>query len=255
MRICRAMTTAAPKQMNIFERYLSLWVALCMAAGVILGKVLPDAVRALQRMQFGTGSQINVPMAVLIWLMIYPMMLKIDFGSIANVGRRPKGLLITVVVNWLVKPFSMAFFGWLFFRHLFLPLIGAELASQYIAGVIILAAAPCTAMVFVWSYLSDGDPAYTLVQVSVNDLIMLVAFAPIVKFLIAGAAGLEVPFRVLLYSVAIFVVIPLALGAISRILLIRRKGAEWYEREFMTRFAPVTILALLATLVLIFAFQ
>ena len=249
------MTAATPKQMNIFERYLSLWVALCMAAGVILGKLLPDAVRALQRMEFGTGSHINVPMAVLIWLMIYPMMLKIDFGSIVNAGRRPKGLLITVAVNWLVKPFSMAFFGWLFFRHLFLPLIGGELASQYIAGVIILAAAPCTAMVFVWSYLSDGDPAYTLVQVSVNDLIMLVAFAPIVKFLIAGAAGLEVPFRVLLYSVAIFVVIPLALGAVSRILLIRREGAEWFERAFMTRFAPVTIVALLATLVLIFAFQ
>jgi ACR3 family arsenite transporter len=226
-----------------------------MAAGVILGKLLPGSVRALQRMEFGTGSQINIPMAILIWLMIYPMMLKIDFGSIVRIGRKPRGLLITVVVNWLVKPFSMAFFGWLFFRHLFLPLIGPALASQYIAGVIILAAAPCTAMVFVWSYLSDGDPAYTLVQVSVNDLIMLVAFAPIVKFLIAGAAGLEVPFRVLLYSVLIFVVIPLALGAISRAVLIRRKGAEWFERELMTRFAPVTIIALLATLVLIFAFQ
>jgi len=251
----RSMDAAAPKRMNIFERYLSLWVALCMVAGVILGKLLPGSVRALQRMEFGTGSQINIPIAILIWLMIYPMMLKIDFGSIVRVGRKPKGLLITVVVNWLVKPFSMAFFGWLFFRHLFLPLIGPALASQYIAGVIILAAAPCTAMVFVWSYLSDGDPAYTLVQVSVNDLIMLVAFAPIVKFLISGAAGLEVPFRVLLYSVLIFVVIPLSLGAISRAVLIRRKGAEWFERELMTRFAPVTIIALLATLVLIFAFQ
>jgi ACR3 family arsenite transporter len=242
------------KRMNLFERYLSLWVALCMAAGVILGKVLPDAVHSLQRMEFGTGSHINVPMAILIWLMIVPMMLKIDFGSIVNVGRRPKGLVITIIVNWLVKPFSMAFFGWLFFRHLFRPLIGAELASQYIAGVIILAAASCTAMVFVWSYLSDGDPAYTLVQVSLNDLIMLVAFAPIVKFLISGAAGLEVPFRVLLYSVVIFVVIPLLFGAISRAILIRRKGAEWFGR-FMARFAPVTIAALLATLVLIFAFQ
>lgn len=241
--------------MNVFERYLSLWVALCMAAGLILGKLLPGSVHALQRMEFGTGSQINIPMAILIWLMIYPMMLKIDFGSIVRVGRKPKGLLITVIVNWLVKPFSMAFFGWLFFRHLFLPLIGPALASQYIAGAIILAAAPCTAMVFVWSYLSDGDPAYTLVQVSVNDLIMLVAFAPIVKFLIAGAAGLEVPCRVLLYSVLVFVVIPLTLGAISRAVLIRRKGVEWFERELMTRFAPVTIIALLATLVLIFAFQ
>lgn len=243
------------KRMNVFERYLSLWVALCMVAGVVIGKLAPDAIRALQQLELGTGSQINIPIAILIWLMIYPMMLKIDFGSIVNVGRRPKGLLITIVVNWLVKPFSMAFFGWLFFRHLFLPLIGPELAGQYIAGVIILAAAPCTAMVFVWSYLSDGDPAYTLVQVTVNDLIMLVAFAPIVKFLIAGAAGLEVPFRVLLYSVVIFVVIPLVLGAVSRLVLVRSRGAEWFERNFVTRFAPVTVVALLATLVLIFAFQ
>jgi ACR3 family arsenite transporter len=242
------------KRMNIFERYLSLWVALCMVAGVIIGKLMPASVRGLERLEFGTGSHTNIPMAVLIWLMIYPMMLKIDFGSIVRAGRRPKGLLITVVVNWLVKPFSMAFFGWLFFQHLFLPLIGRELAGQYIAGVIILAAAPCTAMVFVWSYLADGDPAYTLVQVSINDLIMLIAFAPIVKFLVSGAAGLEVPFRVLLYSVLIFVVIPLALGAISRAVLVRRNGAAWFER-FVTRFNPVTIVALLATLVLIFAFQ
>lgn len=246
--------TAATKQMNVFERYLSAWVALCMIAGVVLGKLLPATVRALQKVEFGEGSHINIPIAILIWLMIYPMMLKIDFGSIVRVGQRPRGLVITLVVNWLVKPFSMAFFGWLFFRHLFLPLIGPELSSQYIAGVIILAAAPCTAMVFVWSYLSDGDPAYTLVQVSVNDLIMLVAFAPIVKFLVSGAAGLEVPFKVLLYSVLIFVVIPLALGAASRALLIRRRGLEWFE-AFMARFHPVTVLALLATLVLIFAFQ
>ena len=249
------MSETATKRMNVFERYLSLWVALCMVAGVVLGKLLPDAVRALQRLEFGTGSQINIPIAILIWLMIYPMMLKIDFGSIVRVGQRPKGLLITIVVNWLVKPFSMAFLGWLFFRHIFLPLIGPELASQYTAGVIILAAAPCTAMVFVWSYLSDGDPAYTLVQVTVNDLIMLVAFAPIVTFLVTGAAGLEVPFRVLLYSVLIFVVIPLTLGSLSRYALIRAKGAGWFESEFMARFHPVTVLALLATLVLIFAFQ
>jgi arsenite transporter len=248
------VSAIVPKGMNVFERYLSLWVALCMAAGVILGRLLPASVRALQQLEFGRGSHINVPMAVLIWLMIYPMMLKIDFGSIVRVGQRPKGLLITVIVNWLVKPFSMAFFGWLFFRHVFLPLIGQELASQYIAGVIILAAAPCTAMVFVWSYLSDGDPAYTLVQVSINDMIMLVAFAPIVKFLVSGAAGLDVPFRVLLYSVLIFVVIPLMLGAISRAALVRRNGAEWFDR-FMAEFHPVTVLALLATLVLIFAFQ
>lgn len=246
------MTT--DKRMNTFERYLTLWVALCIIVGVVLGKLLPDVVSALQRLEFGTGSQINIPMAILIWLMIYPMMLKIDFASIVNAGRRPKGLLITIAVNWLVKPFSMAFFGWLFFNHLFLPFIGRELASQYIAGVIILAAAPCTAMVFVWSYLSDGDPAYTLVQVSVNDLIMLVAFAPIVKFLVSGTAGLDVPFRVLLYSVLIFVVVPLALGSLSRTILTRTRGAVWFDR-FVARFAPVTTVALLTTLVLIFAFQ
>src|SRR3954463_5759720 len=206
-----------PKRMNIFERYLSVWVALCMAAGIILGRLLPASVRALQQLEFGTGSHINIPMAILIWLMIYPMMLKIDFASIARASQRPKGLLITVAVNWLVKPFSMALFGWLFFQHLFLPLIGRELASQYIAGVIILAAAPCTAMVFVWSYLADGDPAYTLVQVSINDLIMLVLFAPLVALLVAGASSLAVPFQVLFYSVVAFIVIPLIIGMLLRI--------------------------------------
>jgi ACR3 family arsenite transporter len=171
------------------------------------------------------------------------------------VRKRPTGLFVTVFVNWFVKPFSMAFFGWLFFRQLFLPLIGEELASQYIAGVIILAAAPCTAMVFVWSYLSHGDPAYTLVQVSVNDLIMLFAFAPIVKLLVSGAAGLEVPFSVLLYSVLVFVVVPLALGSTSRAWLLRAKGTAWFENRLLPAFQPVTILALLVTLVAIFAFQ
>jgi ACR3 family arsenite transporter len=241
--------------MNAFERYLSLWVALCMVAGVVVGKAAPAATAALRQLEFGSGSQINIPIAILIWLMIYPMMLKIDFASIARVHQQPRGLVITLVINWLVKPFSMAFFGWLFFRHLFLPFIGPALASQYIAGVIILAAAPCTAMVFVWSYLADGDPAYTLVQVSVNDLIMLVAFAPIVKFLVSGAAGLEVPFRVLLYSVTVFVVIPLVFGAVSRVLLLRSMGPQWFEQKFLPRLAPVTITALLGTLVFIFAFQ
>ncbi len=242
-------------QMNVFERYLSMWVALCMALGVAVGKLYPGLVGGLRDLEFGDNSHINAPIAVLIWLMIYPMMLKIDFTSVLNVGKRPRGLFVTLFVNWLVKPFSMAFFGWLFFKHLFLPLIGPELASQYIAGVIILAAAPCTAMVFVWSYLSDGDPAYTLVQVSVNDLIMLVAFAPIVKLLVSGASGLEVPFEVLLYSVAIFVVIPLAAGSVSRRVLIRRKGPEWFNTRYVAFFAPATVIALLATLVLIFAFQ
>ena len=244
-----------PKRLNVFERYLTLWVAACMVAGVALGKALPGFVDAVRRIEFGHGSQINVPIAVLIWLMIYPMMLKIDFSSILGVRKKPKGLLITVFVNWLVKPFSMALLGWLFFKHLFLPIIGPEMADQYQAGVIILAAAPCTAMVFVWSYLTDGDPAYTLVQVSVNDLIMLVAFAPIVTFLVSGTSGLTVPFRVLLYSVVAFIVIPLVLGSVSRSVLLPTKGADWFEKRFLAALHPVTILALLATLVFIFAFQ
>ncbi|MDD2767795.1 MAG: ACR3 family arsenite efflux transporter [Methylococcus sp.] len=243
---------AEPKRMSFFDRYLTVWVGLCMAAGVLLGKALPEPVAALRGMEV---SQINLPIAGLIWLMIYPMMLKVDFASVVNVGKNPKGLLVTVFVNWLVKPFSMALFGWLFFKHLFLPWIGAEAADQYLAGVIILAAAPCTAMVFVWSYLTDGDPAYTLIQVAVNDLIMLVAFVPIVKYLVSGAAGLDVPFDVLFYSVVVFIVLPLAAGVLSRLWLLRRKGATWFEQAFLPRLHPVAIAALLLTLVLIFAFQ
>lgn len=246
---------AEPKRLNFFERYLTLWVAVCMVIGVLLAKLLPGLTDALRRLEFGEGSQINVPIAVLIWLMIYPMMLKIDFTSILNVRKRPRGILVTLFVNWLVKPFSMALIGWLFFKHLFLPFIGESLADQYIAGTIILAAAPCTAMVFVWSYLTDGDPAYTLVQVSLNDLIMLVLFAPIVTFLVSGASNLTVPFMVLVYSVIAFIVIPLALGSLSRSLLIRLRGAAWFENTYVAFFHPITVLALLATLVLIFAFQ
>lgn len=243
------------RRLGFFERYLTLWVGLCMGAGILIGKALHGVTSTLRALEFGRGSQINLPIAVLIWLMIYPMMLKIDFASILGVRSRPRGLLVTLFVNWLVKPFSMAFLGWLFFKHLFLPIIGAELSDQYVAGVIILAAAPCTAMVFVWSYLTEGDPAYTLVQVSVNDLIMLVAFAPIVTFLVQGTSSLTVPFRVLLYSVVAFIVIPLALGALSRSILLRTAGREWFEGRFLAFFKPVTTLALLATLVLIFAFQ
>lgn len=243
------------KRLNVFERYLTLWVGLCMVAGVMLGKLAPGLVDALRRMEFGSGSQINVPIAVLIWLMITPMMMKVDFTSVKNVGKRPRGLLVTLFVNWLVKPFSMALIGWLFFRIFFSAWISPAEADQYIAGVIILAAAPCTAMVFVWSYLTDGDPAYTLVQVSVNDLIMLVLFAPIVRFLVSGASSLSVPFLVLLYSVITFIVIPLTAGTLLRRSLIHRHGKEWFETSLMPRFAPVTIAALLATLVFIFAFQ
>jgi ACR3 family arsenite transporter len=250
------MTTASlPKRLNLFERYLTLWVAACMVVGVALGKLAPRTVGFLRGLEFGDRSQINVPVAVLIWLMIYPMMLKIDLTSLLGVRNRPGGLLVTLFVNWVVKPFSMAFLGWAFFKHLFLPWIGVDLANQYVAGVIILAAAPCTAMVFVWSYLTDGDPAYTLVQVSLNDLIMLVLFAPIVGFLVAGASDLTVPFQVLLWSVVVFIVIPLALGSLSRAFLLRAKGREWFERTYLPFFHPVTIVALLATLSLIFAFQ
>jgi len=245
----------APKRLNFFERYLTLWVGLCMVAGVALGKLLPGATDAIRKLEFGEGSQINVAIALLIWLMVYPMMLKIDFTSILGVRKKPRGLLVTLFVNWLVKPFSMAFLAWLFFKHVFSGLISPALADQYIAGAIILAAAPCTAMVFVWSYLTDGDPAYTLVQVSVNDLIMLVAFAPVVSLLVSGASNLTVPFKVLVYSVVTFIVIPLGLGSVSRTLLVRAKGIEWFEKRYLAFFHPITVLALLATLILIFAFQ
>jgi len=255
-----AATGAAPpaaerRRLPVFERWLSLWVALCMGAGVALGRLFPGVTDGLRRLEFGEGSQINVPIAVLLWLMIYPMMLRIDLASVLGVRRRPQGIAVTLFVNWLVKPFSMAFLGWLFFRHLFSPWIGAELADQYIAGVIILAAAPCTAMVFVWSYLTDGDPAYTLVQVSLNDVLMLLLFAPIVTFLVTGASDLTVPFEVLLTSVAIFIVVPLTLGSGSRAWLLRRKGRAWFEERFLPALQPVATGALLATLVLIFAFQ
>ncbi len=251
----RADTSAHEKRLNPFERFLSLWVGLCMMAGLLAGKAAPAAINSLRGLEFGAGSQINVPIAVLIWLMIVPMMMKVDFAAIRNVGRRPRGLLVTLVVNWLVKPFSMALIAYLFFRQVFGAWILPEEASQYIAGCIILAAAPCTAMVFVWSYLTDGDPAYTLVQVSVNDLIMLVLFAPIVRFLVSGASSLEVPFHVLLYSVIVFIVIPLTAGVILRRYFIGRRGAVWFEQTLLPRFGHVSMGALLATLVFIFGFQ
>lgn len=246
--------TAPPRRLNFFERYLSIWVLICMVIGVLLGKALPETVTALSRLEFGRGSQVNIPIAVLIWLMIYPMMLKIDFGSLAGVTKRPKGLLVTLFVNWLVKPFSMAFFAWVFLQHVFAAWIDPETARNYTAGLIILAAAPCTAMVFVWSYLTDGDPAYTLVQVAVNDLIMLFAFAPIVMFL-CGVANVIVPAKVLITSVVVFIVIPLAAGWLTRTSLLKARGPEWFQTNFLPKFHPITVVALLATLVLIFAFQ
>jgi arsenite transporter len=249
------VTASGTKRLNVFERYLSLWVGLCMVVGILLGETVPAFMNGLRSLEFGAGSQINIPIAVLIWLMITPMMMKVDFGAIRNVGRRPRGLFVTLFVNWLVKPFSMAAIAWLFFRHVFASWIPAPDADQYIAGCIILAAAPCTAMVFVWSYLSDGDPAYTLVQVSVNDLLMLVLFAPIVRFLVSGASSLHVPFEVLLYSVLVFIVIPLIAGVLLRWWWMRARGRAWFEDVLLPRFAPLSMAALLATLILIFAFQ
>lgn len=245
----------AGKTLNMFERYLTVWVGLCMLAGIFLGKAAPGLIQALREMEFGENSHVNFPMAVLIWLMITPMMMKVDFRAVAKVGQRPQGLLVTLFVNWVVKPFSMALLAWVFFRAIFSLWINPAEADQYIAGSIILAAAPCTAMVFVWSYLTDGDPAYTLVQVSVNDLIMLVLFAPIVGLLVSGASALTVPFSVLVYSVVGFIVIPLVLGVIIRHWLIAQHGKAWFEDILLPRFAPITIAALLITLLLIFAFQ
>jgi ACR3 family arsenite transporter len=225
-----------------------------MIAGVALGRALPALTSALSNMQFGQGSQVNIPIGVLLWLMIYPMMLKVDFGALGGIAQKPKGLMVTLFVNWLVKPFSMALLAWVFMQHVFAPWIDPETARNYTAGLIILAAAPCTAMVFVWSYLTDGDPAYTLVQVAVNDLIMLVAFAPIVMFL-CGVARVMVPAKVLVTSVVVFIVIPLAAGWLTRTILLKTHGRGWFEQKFLPKFHPVMIGALLLTLVLIFAFQ
>ena len=243
-----------PKRLAVFERYLTLWVFLCMVAGVMLGRLAPGVAASLGKLEFGQGSRVNVPMAVLIWLMIYPMMLKVDFTAVGGIAKRPRGLAVTLFINWLVKPFSMALLAGLFMRHIFSHWIDAEAAKNYTAGLIILAAAPCTAMVFVWSYLTDGDPVYTLVQVAVNDLIMLFAFAPIIM-LLCGVAHVVVPAKVLITSVVVFIVIPLAAGWLTRTILLKARGQDWFEENFLPKFHPVTIAALLLTLVLIFAFQ
>lgn len=199
-------------------------------------------------------ATVNIPVAVLVWLMIFPMMVQIDFGSIKNVGKNPRGLALTLVINWLIKPFSMAFFAWIFYDKLFSAFLAPDLAQEYIAGAIILGAAPCTAMVFVWSYLTKGDPEYTLVQVAINDLVLLIAFIPIVKFLL-GVTNVSIPFDTLFSSVVIFVVIPLGAGFIANKLLIKTQGEAWFKEVFMAKLKPVSIMALLSTLVLLFAFQ
>lgn len=237
--------------MGFFERYLTLWVALCIVAGIILGKVAGASISVLSDLNVAT---VNIPVAILVWLMIYPMMVQIDFTAIRKVGANPRGLALTLIINWLIKPFTMAFFAWIFFDKLYAAYITPELAKEYIAGAILLGAAPCTAMVFVWSYLTDGDPGYTLVQVAINDLVLLVAFIPIVKFLL-GVSDVEIPFDTLVSSVIIFVVIPLVAGYGSNRLLIKAKGDAWFRTVFLAKLKPVSILALLSTLVLLFAFQ
>lgn len=237
--------------MGFFERYLSIWVGLCIVSGIILGKLMGSSISVLSEMNIAT---VNIPVAILVWLMIFPMMVQIDFSSLKDVGRHPKGLGLTLFINWMLKPFSMALFAWIFFDKLFVAFISPELASEYIAGAILLGAAPCTAMVFVWSYLTKGDPEYTLVQVAINDLILLVAFIPIVKFLL-GVTNISIPYDTLIVSVIVFVVIPLLCGYLCNKILIKSYGKKWFESVFMAKLKPISIIALLSTLVLLFAFQ
>ncbi len=236
---------------SFFERYLTLWVALCMVAGVLIGRYLPIIPEFLGRFEF---ANVSIPIAILIWLMIYPMMMKVDFKSVKNVGKSPKGLFVTWIVNWLIKPFTMFGIAYLFFNVIFSGIIPSNLASDYLAGAVLLGAAPCTAMVFVWSHLTKGNPAYTVVQVATNDLIILVAFTPIVAFLL-GVSGFEVPWATLILSVVLFVVIPLAGGVITRNTMIKNKGEAYFTNTFLPKFNNVTIGGLLVTLVLIFSFQ
>lgn len=237
--------------MGFFEKYLSLWVTACILLGIILGKLLGNSIAFISELNV---AGVNIPVAILVWFMIYPMMVQIDFASLKDLGKNPKGLFLTVFVNWLIKPFTMAFFAWIFFEKIYVAWLSPELAREYIAGAILLGAAPCTAMVFIWSYLTDGDPEYTLVQVSINDLILLVAFIPIVKFLL-GVTDISIPYDTLLASVIIFVVIPLTAGYFSHKLLIRTFSERWFKNVFLARLKPLSIFALLSTLVLLFAFQ
>ncbi|HAW57603.1 MAG TPA: arsenical-resistance protein [Bacteroidales bacterium] len=236
---------------GFFEKYLTIWVALCIIIGIAVGQWLPAIPQTLSKFEY---ANVSIPVAILIWLMIYPMMLKVDFQSVKNVGKRPKGIIVTCVTNWLIKPFTMFAIAYLFFYVIFKNFIPAGLAEEYLAGAVLLGAAPCTAMVFVWSYLTNGDAAYTLVQVAVNDLIILVAFAPIVAFLL-GVGGVSIPWDTLLLSVGLFVVIPLTAGVITRIMVIRRKGVEYFNNVFIKKFDNYTIGGLLLTLIILFSFQ
>ncbi len=236
---------------GFFERYLSVWVALCIIVGIAVGQLLPIIPETLGKWEY---ANVSIPIAVLIWLMIYPMMLKVDFQSVKNVGKRPKGVFITCVTNWLIKPFTMFGIAWFFFFVVFKTFIPTALADQYLAGAVLLGAAPCTAMVFVWSYLTKGDAAYTLVQVAVNDLIILVAYVPIVGFLL-GIGGIAIPWATLILSVVLFVVIPLVAGIFTRILVVRRYGIDYFNTVFVNKFNKCTIIGLLLTLIILFSFQ
>lgn len=236
---------------GFFQKYLSLWVILCMAAGVLIGKFLPAVPDFLNQFEY---AKVSIPMAILIWLMIYPMMMKVDFKSIKDVGKNPKGLFVTWVTNWLIKPFTMYGIASLFFFVVFKGFISPDLATEYLAGAVLLGAAPCTAMVFVWSTLTKGNPAYTVVQVATNDLIILVAFVPIVKFLL-GVSKVSVPWDTLILSVVLFVVVPLAGGILTRFFVTKRKGEDYFESVYIHKFDNATSIGLLLTLVLLFAFQ
>lgn len=236
--------------MGIFEKYLSLWVALCISAGIILGTLFPDSFAAIAAMEY---AKVNLVVAVLIWAMIYPMMIQVDFSAIKDVGKKPRALMLTLAINWLIKPFTMALLGWFFFKVVFADLVDAQSASQYIAGMILLGVAPCTAMVFVWSQLVKGDPNYTLVQVSINDLIMIIAFAPLTAFLL-GVSDIQVPWETLLLSVLLYVLLPLLAGVFTRRQL--DKGNDHSRlQHFIAAFKPWSVVGLLATVVLLFAFQ
>lgn len=239
------------KGIGFFERYLTIWVTLCIIAGIAIGQWIPAVPETLGKWEY---ANVSIPIAVLIWLMIYPMMLKVDFQSVKNVGKRPKGVFITCVTNWLIKPFTMFGIAWFFFFVVFKTFIPTALADQYLAGAVLLGAAPCTAMVFVWSYLTKGDAAYTLVQVAVNDLIILVAYVPIVGFLL-GIGGIAIPWATLILSVVLFVVIPLIAGMITRIIVVRRHGIDYFNNVFVNKFNKWTIIGLLLTLIILFSFQ
>lgn len=236
---------------GFFQKYLTIWVALCMIAGVLIGKYIPAIPEFFGRFEY---ANVSIPTAILIWVMIYPMMMKVDFQSIKNVGKNPKGLYVTWITNWLIKPFTMYIIASFFLFVVFKKFITPDLATQYLAGAVLLGAAPCTAMVFVWSTLTKGNPAYTVVQVATNDLIILLAFVPIVKFLL-GVSNVPVPWDTLILSVVLFVVIPLAGGILTRINVIKNKGLDYFENEFLPKFDGATTVGLLLMLVLLFSFQ